>query len=246
MTFQLASVAWEAIEQLRLRIAGARYGSIADSAQGFADIFVEHFPSIVLARVFLVVPLERLPPVDQQFAGTFVNRDPRLHASTRVLSLVGSNGHAARYMGRRNSKGHLAIPLMDRQFVQSIPMVAKLLADLEVDFQALDDGRPIATRRMLGGHNSTFYVGNASEARDATGRSIIPAQDFVHAHRIATVFGMGGAYVDGTLAVAIIFTQEQLDRAAVDRFASFISTFKISTADMLLAGNIYLPNELAQ
>jgi hypothetical protein len=118
-------------------------------------------------------------------------------------------------------------------------MITRLLADLEVDLGALDDGRPIATRRMLGGQNSTFYVGEASTARDDAGRAIIPARDFIDAHRIATVFGMGGAYVDGTLAVAILFTQEPLDRAVPDRFASFISTFKMATASLLQSGAIY-------
>jgi hypothetical protein len=61
----------------------------------------------------------------------------------------------------------------------------------------------------------------------------------VDAHRIATVFGMGGAYFDGTLAVSICFCQEALDRIVTDRFASFISTFEVATSKLLQSGAIY-------
>jgi hypothetical protein len=236
----LAETDWTTIEALREEITGAKHADVAGSAQAFVDAFAAHFPSIVLARLFVVLPFAQLPASEQEFARLFVKADARLSAKTPVLSLLGSAGHEHRYRGRAHSLGHLAIPLLDRQFVQSIPMVTKMLADLQVDLQALDDGRPIATRRMLGGQNSTFYVPDLT-ARDDAGRAIIPAQDFVEAHRIATVFGMGGAYVDGTLCVAILFCQEKLDRLVVDRFSSFISSFKMATASLLQDGKIYPP-----
>jgi hypothetical protein len=235
----LAEATWAEIEVLRDETARAQHAHLTDAAQGFVDAFCARCPSVVLARMFLVLPFNVLPESDREFARRFVNADPRLKPSTRVLSLLGSAGHEPAYSGRRNSEGHLAIPLLDRHFVQGIPMITKLLADLEVDLQALDDGRPIATRRMLGGQNSTFYVNDAGSARDGEGRTIIPARDFVDAHRIATVFGMGGAYLDGTLAVSIFFCQEVLDRLIADRFASFISTFKMATSSLLQSGAIY-------
>lgn len=224
---------------MRGEIANAKHDHLAGAAQGFVDAFCARCPSVVLARLFLVLPFDELPEPDRDFARRFANGDARLKPSTRVLSLLGSAGHEPAYGGRHNSQGHLAIPLLDRQFVKGIPMITKLLADLEVDLQALDDGRPIATRRMLGGQNSTFYVSEAGSARDGEGRAIIPARDFVDAHRVATVFGMGGAYVDGTLAVSILFTQEALDRSVADRFASFISTFKMATSSLLQNKAIY-------
>jgi hypothetical protein len=118
-------------------------------------------------------------------------------------------------------------------------MIAKLLADLEVDLVGLDDGRPIVTRRMLGGNNGTFYVRDAQDARDERGRSIIADQEFARQHDVHTVFGMGGAYLDGTLALAVVFSSETLERGIVDRYPSFISTFKMATAALLTAGRIY-------
>jgi hypothetical protein len=58
---------------------------------------------------------------------------------------------------------------------------------------------------MLGGRNGTFYVQDARTAVDSLGRHVIAARDFAQEFAIRTVFGMGGAYVDGTMAVAIFF-----------------------------------------
>jgi hypothetical protein len=120
--------------------------------------------------------------------------------------------------------------LLDSNSVSDAPMIAKLLSDLDVDLRILDDGRPIATRMMPGGRNGTFYVSDALTERDGRNRFIIPGRDFVEKLGIRTVFGMGGTYVDGTLVVAILFCAEQVDRLTVDRFPSFISSFKMATA----------------
>lgn len=112
-------------------------------------------------------------------------------------------------------------------------MIAKLLADIDVDLAALDDGRPIATRRLLGGKNGMFYVPDAPTAMDSRGRNIIPDRNFVTKYDIHTVFGMGGAYLDGTLVISIIFATEKLDRLLVDRFPSLIANFKMATAKLI-------------
>jgi hypothetical protein len=236
---RLADTDWTALEDFRIHFAASQYAHVVEGAQAFVSGFAARFPSVALARLFIVMPFERLPPFDQRSAKRLVEGDRELRQDTPVLSLLGSAGHKPAFLGRLESRGHLAIPLLDRAFVQSIPMVTQLLVDLDVDLEALDEGRPIVTRRMLGGHNAAFYVADARTARDERGRAIIPAQDFVEAHGIATVFGMGGAYVDGTLVAAVLFCQEHLDKLRVERFQSFISTFKMATAQLLQAGKIY-------
>jgi hypothetical protein len=237
----LAETDWADIEKLRGEFAAAEYASLVDAAQAFVGKFAECFASVVLARLFIVVPFDKLPPFDQLAARRFVEGDARLRVGTPVLSLLGSAGHEPTYRARLDSRGHLAIPLLDREFVQGIPMVTRLLADLDVDLNALNDGGPIVTRRMLGGQNAAFYVADAATAADGRGRAIIPAQDFVKTHGIGTVFGMGGAFVDGTLVAAVLFCQERLERLVVERYQSFISTFKMATAPLLQAGKIYPP-----
>ncbi len=234
-----AEATWDEIDALRTRITNAPANSVADSAQGFASAFAETFSTVALVRVFMVVPFAKLPARDQAFALALVGNDPRVNPETLTLSLLGTRGVEAAFDARHLSRAHLAIPLVDRAFVASAPMIATLLAHLEVDLSALDQGKAIATRRMLGGENGRFYVPDALAAVDDTGRPIIPARDFVERHGVRTVFGMGGAYLDGTLAIAIVFTREQLDALVVDRYPSFIGTFKIATMRLQRENRIY-------
>jgi hypothetical protein len=159
--------------------------------------------------------------------------------NTPILSLVGSRGTEPAWNDCRRSAGHLAIPLIDKNFVQSAPMIAQLLSHLEVEFARFDDGRPIAPRQLIGGKNQRFFIPDAASTRDEEGRRVIPAQDFVAKYGVRTVFGMGGAYYEGTLAAAVFFSQEALDVAVVDRFPSFISNFKMATNHLIGAGRIY-------
>ncbi len=99
---------------------------------------------------------------------------------------------------------------------QSIPMLAKLLVDLDVNFAGLDSWEALDTRALLGGQNGAFFVDDARVAEDARGRRVIPNKEFVEAYGVRTVFGMGGAYFEGTLALAIVFTSEVIDRLVTE------------------------------
>jgi hypothetical protein len=242
LTFNEAS--WEVIEGLRAKVAAFGHApSLADAASGFTQLFRSNFESVVLARAFVVLPYSQLPSKEQKLVTRDASIQSRLRPDTPVLSLLASHGKEPAWNGREGSQGHRAIPLLDSASVSEAPMIAKLLADLEVDLKALDDGRPIATRQMLGGRNGTFYVPDAVNARDQRGRHIIPARDFTEQYGIRTVFGMGGAYMDGTLTVAILFCSEALDRMVVDRFPSFISSFKMATAPLVRQGNVFGPSQ---
>ena len=236
---KLIDATWNHIDDMRAKLSAAKLDTVQQGAQHFAGMFVDGFEEVVLARVFLVLPFSALPPADQAFAADLVKGDRRLQPSTRVLSLLGTRGIERDWNDRKKSTGHLAIPLLDRTFVANAPMIAKLLADLDVDLSGLDDGRPIATRPLLGGRNGLFYVDEAQTARDSQGRPIIPAMGFVQRYGIHTVFGMGGAYVDGTLVATVLFTRASLDRLAADRFPNLISNFKMTTAALLKAKRIF-------
>ena len=192
--------------------------------------------------MFAVVPFERLPAIDAAFATRFADDTGAaglLHRSTPVLSLLGSCGIKKAWNDRQNSAGHLAIPLLSRQLVGDIPMIAQLLADVGVDLACLDDSLPIESRRLQGSTNHGFYVANAAEARDSRGRLIIASQPFVAACGIHTVFGMAGSYLDGTMLAAISFTTEKVSKMTIDRFPSIIADFKMATMKLALNGRIY-------
>ena len=236
----LADTTWTEIAEVRDAVKALDDApTVQAAAQRFTRLLVETYPTVVLARLFLVLPASALPAAEQEVARGLVGDSGVLKPKTRVLSLLGTAGRHPDWNDRARSHGHLAIPLIDRSFVRGAPMIAKLLADLEVDLAGLDSGLPIATRRMVGGSNGTFYVPDAITAIDDRGRYIIPARDFVTRHGVRTVFGMGGAYLDGTLAVAIVFTSELLDRVMVGRFPSFIANFKMATARAQAADALY-------
>jgi hypothetical protein len=212
---------------------------VVAASQHFATELAACFSSIVLARVFLVVPFAKLPAHDKAFAVDLVSGDPRLDNHTRVLSLAGTHGRRAEWCARLGSTGHLAIPLLDQAFVDEAPMLARLVSDLELDLVGTDEPSGVSTRRMAGGLNRTFYVEDARVAVDARGRHVIPNRPFVEQHGVRTVFGMGGAYLDGVVVLAVVFTDERVERLIVDRFPSLVGSFKIATAQLAGAGRLY-------
>ncbi len=236
---RFADADWTSIDGLRQRIGEHVPISVEDSAQHFVGAFVDTFPSLVLARVFLVLPFEQLPAQEQAWARRLVADDARLTPKTPVLALIGTRGREEAWNDRTRSAGHLAIPLLDKSVVAEAPMIAKLLADLELDLVKLDDDFAAETVRMLGAHNGKFFVPDADTAVDTRGRFVIPGREFVERNAIKTVFGMGGSYFDGVLAVAVFFTSETVERPAADRFASFISTFKTVTTRLQQQKAIY-------
>jgi hypothetical protein len=235
----LAESTFEHVQEVRAHLASRVAPSVAEAAQSFVADLATTFSSVLLARVFVVVPFRALPAPDQAFARKLVGDDPRISAETRVLSLLGTMGRKLAWCDRLQSAGHLAVPLLDRAHVTGIPMIARLLGDLEVDFKGLDDKRSIASTPMLGGHNAKFLVRDAVTATNERGELVIPARDFVAHHGVRTVFGMGGSYVDGTLAVVVVFTDELVDDLTVSRFPSLISSFKMATAEAMAKGRIY-------
>jgi hypothetical protein len=239
----LGAATWDDIERLRTAVGGGQPRTLEAAAQGFVTAFAGAFTDAALVRMFAVMPFQDVPEPERTFARSLGGHDPRLSERTRVLTLLGTAGHEPRWNDRRASRGHLCIPLLDRSFVESAPMIAKLLADIDVDLAGFDDGRPIATRKLLGGNNGMFYVQDASTAKDVQGRHIIPDQAFVKKHGIRTVFGMGGAYLEGILVLSIIFSKAEVPRIAVDRFPSLIVNFKMVTAALVQKGSAFEPPE---
>lgn len=236
---RLRDVAVADVERLRDSVTTPPPATVEDGAQRFARAFADLSRAVVLARVFIVLPYRGLPPEEQAFATKLAATSSPIPPQTRVLTLLGTAGREADWCDRRRSQGHAAIPLLNRRFVQDVPMLAQLLADLEVELDALDSGASIVSRRMLGGKNGTFYVANAATAADHQGRSIIPSKEFVSRYGIRTVFGMGGAYINETLVVAIVFTNEELDRDQINSYPTLISHFKMSTARALFEGRVF-------
>ena len=227
--------------ELENRLARAK--SLESASQEYASAIYERFAAtLVLARVYVLMPFYRLPARDRQFAET-VARGKRvgsaLRDETSCLTLMGTRGEKAEWNARGNSERHGAIPLLDARFVESVPMVASMLRALGVPLDWFDVPREVMTRRMSGGFNGLFYVDDARTARDGQGRLVIPDQGFVDGHRVRTVFGFGGSYLNGWITTAIFFSRDALAPAEIEPLSQTISPFKLATMHLIATGKLF-------
>jgi hypothetical protein len=213
------------------------------SAQRFAEGLNADFASSVLIRIYLTCPFKRLHPIEEEFAKQAAKSagvEDQLRDDTQVLCLMGTKGRRPQWGDRRQSKGHLAIPLVSSKFVQRIPMIARLLKEFGIGTDWLDVGdKTSLIARSLGRLATVFYVPDAATFRDHANRLVIPAQDFVTENRVKTVFGVGGAYVNGYICAILCFVSESLDRSVAERFLPIINFYKHATASMVTSGRLF-------
>jgi hypothetical protein len=189
--------------------------------------------SVVIARMFATVPYSDVPPQIASFARRLsesADVESELTPTTPVLSLIGTHGEENRWNDRRNSKGHVAIPLISSSFVGAIPMISRLLKELGVPGEWADSHDSQVIVNTIGSAAGLFFVGDASEATDRAGRKIIAAQDFVSTYGVKSVFGIGGAYSSGQIIVLVAFCRDAFDRSVAERFLSLANLFMSRTA----------------
>lgn len=234
--------AWSAVLD-GLRATVGKTPALENAAELVArQLYATFEATTALARVYAVVPYRDLTPSVTAFVDQLASKSGQgdhIHPDTPVLTLLATHGTKAEWCDRTKSKGHVGIPLVSAQFVQAIPMVARLLKELGVDLAWLDAAAEVNARRLLGGFNGLFFVDDAATAKDSLGRLIIPAQDFVEEQGIKSVFGMGGFYPDNTLIAIIVFARETLKRSQVERFTSLISMFKGETFGVVRARKFF-------
>lgn len=198
--------------------------------------------SVVLARAYLTVPFENLPPSIRAFVEYLTESagvKSEMKGTTPVLSLVGTRGIEDDWNDRENSKGHAGIPLISSAFVSGIPMIARLLKELGVPMGWVDSHDSEIIKKTLGGSVGLFYVENAAEATDHEGRKIIAAQDFVSGYNVRSVFGTGDAYDNGQIVVVVIFCHDSFPREVPEHFTTLASSFKSSTSLLVEEAKIF-------
>lgn len=85
-----------------------------------------------------------------------------------------------------------------------------------------------------------FYFRDAKSAVDQKARLIIPAQDFVAKHNVKTVFGMGGAYLNGSFVVFVAFTRETIDKSRIEPLMTLVNFFKTATMNAVVGGKLFV------
>lgn len=242
----IAPISWQDVLRLRDEVRALIRDSttIEAAAQCTTQLLFEKFrDSLVLVRCFATAPFSALPQTNQTFVRQLVFQTGDaivLEEGTLVLSLLGTSGLETAWNNRHESRGHIGIPLISSSFIQAIPMVARLLVELNVDLDWFDGEREGLTQKQSdAGTAGLFYVRDAATTVDRLGRYVIPAQDFVANYGVKTVFGIGGTYADGTILSLVLFTRDVLERSDVEPYSSLIVTLKAATAELAQAGKFF-------
>ena len=228
-----------------VREALQKCDSLEEAAQGIVETLYNEFQdSIVLTRCFITMPYHALPATQQQFVDTLAEArgiTTEIQDETPALALLGTRGVQPNWNDRRQSNDHVAIPLASATFVDSIPMIARLLKELEVKLEWLSnvESAGFSEKELGGGWIGVFYVREATTARDQEGRLIIPAEDFVAENQIKTVFGLGGIYPSGNLFTLIFFTRDILEKSQLADFTPLVPLISANTLHLLRTGRIF-------
>lgn len=229
----------------RVRLVLRECSSMEEAAQRLVETLYEEFAdSIVLARCFVTVPYGNLPATNQKFVNELASAKgitSEITGGTPVLSLLGTRGVQPDWNDRGQSKHHLAVPLTSATFVESIPMIARLLKELGVKLEWLSqvDSAGFSERRLGGGLIGVFYVREAAAAVDKQGRLIIAAEDFVAEHQIKTVFGLGGIYAQGTLFTLLIFARDIIEKSQIADYTPLVPLIAANTSHLIRNGKLF-------
>ena len=221
---------------LSQRLASAE--TLRHAAQGYTQELRAHFGGLVaLARLYVTFRMSELPPGYREFAERVAQENgvrEALSDRTSVMCLMGSSGVEDAWNDPLESRGHMAIPLINGSFVENIPMVARLLREVGAGLSWLDSEDSSVAIESLGSIGGLFYVQDANVAADQKGRKIVPAQNFVSRYHIKSVFGLGGSYVGGSLVSLIVFTTESIERSQAHALMPLLNTFKSLTISKML------------
>ena len=167
--------------------------------------------SAALVRFFMTMPHESLDPARRDFiAQRFPDLRPR--PDTKCLTLMGTVGDKPDWCEIERSAGHQSIPLMSAEWVDQIPMIARLFAEFGLDVeQVLRPGPDL----MIEEENRGFRL---FHVLDAGGSDFIPDQDFVSSHGIRSVLGFGGLLPTGHLFVVLLFSKARISRETANLF----------------------------
>lgn len=213
-----------------------RSASLEEAARRAVDcIYEDCGRRFALVRAFVTLPYASLGPsmrsvVEATASQAAASQAAPLLPETPVLTLLGTRGAQQQWNDRRHSKGHVAIPLSSSAFIEAAPMIARLLSDLELSDVVIPAERRKGVSVTRSSSSGIFYVEDAASARDDLGRLVIPAQDFVRAQKVKTVFGVGGAYRSRAVFALVCFSTEHVTRDAALRFLPLTMIFRTATA----------------
>lgn len=213
----------------RLRDIALKCRDFEDAAEKIVDFLHDHFtlddntqPGCPLIRFYRTtnlagIPLELHPlarmTLGQKTAGP----------GTRFLNLVASRGALPDWNGPENSKGHRIIPLISRDQINQLPMVAQLIRQLGLDSQDVINPHPDLLLDLDQRSYGVFYVEDALDSPN------IPRQnDFVIPYNIHSVLGFGGMMPSGEMFAILLFSALTIPRETADLFRTIAINIKLA------------------
>jgi serine phosphatase RsbU (regulator of sigma subunit) len=209
---------------------GTDCSSLEQFAQRVCDFLVGAFvdetgaPQAALVRMYGTAAFGALPAFEQQFVARTA---PATAPATTCLVLLGTAGTQAAWKDRTASVSHRVIPLRDAAQVDQLPMIAALLTQLGIDIKALVAARDDIVLPSQDDHYRTFYVPTA------VGSPVIPAQDFVTEHGIASAIGFGGALPGGEMYAVVLFTTVPVSLTAASLFGTVALSTSLAALDLM-------------
>lgn len=216
-----------------------------EAAQRFVDALYGRFSdSLVLLRLFMVLPYAELPQEDRRFVdgrGRATNTSHLIHGGTPIFALLSTRGAKPEWNDRKASEHFRCIPLASSAFVSSLSMLSRQLESVGFDIGLIDAWETkVASMGRADQFHGMLYIRDAGIERDSQGRMIVPKQEFVAASGVKTTLGFGSGYAgQPTLVTLFAFTNETLERSAVEPFAKVLEGFISATGELVAKGRFF-------
>ena len=225
-----------------IRELGAKAETMEDVAEEVVRFFYDNFidaatgeKSCVLVRFFKTHDFNKLHGNLQTFA-TNMMEDTTTPYSFKCFTLLGTHGLDEKWLSRRDSSGHQAIPLPSDHVVEQIPMMCNLIKQMGLEINSVINPDPEVVMDLS---RKTFNVFHILDAEDSP---YVPAQDqFVKRYGVKTVLGCGGVLPSGNVFVVIIFSKTPIDKKTASYFATLALNIKMIV--MPFEDNVFGPEQ---
>ena len=180
--------------------------------QGLCDH--EGKPACVLTRLFVTLPVDALDEVFRKRALARLGEVEFEKCShVMCLTLLGSMGVEPGWTNRRGSVGHAVTPLKGPEGLIRLPMISRLLEQLNIDPKTITEPNNHHTAQ------AEFHVYKVFHVEQAEGSPLLPAQEeFVKRYGIASAMGLGGRLPDGSLFAILLFSRVPISAKVVELF----------------------------
>ena len=238
-TYPLAELARLRAEMKDLARAS---GTLREAAQLCVErLYREFGESLVLARLFATVPFGFLPEQEQAYARRLAaqrNALDGLTEDTTVVTLLATRGMKQEWNDVRTSHQRLAVPLLNPSFLKTIPLVGRRLGNTMLDLPWLEEQRTLVMVNTMGKMSQLVYVGDARTTLAGDGQKAVFDQKFVDTYGVRTVLALGGSYLNGTVVVLMLFTNEELVEEQVTKLTPLVNTIKAATMQQVMDSKI--------